>query len=174
MQILEILTIPNPILKTISKPVYKDNPGLQTLIENMIYTMNYHKACVGLAAIQVGFNLRLITVDSSRSSKPHESRGLMVLINPEIINCEGSILQREGCLSIPDWTGNVLRNHTITINAFDKDFKPAQFKTTGFEAVVLQHEIDHLNGILFLDKVASLKTDVFRRKQFVDNRVKKE
>ena len=173
MQILEILTIPNPILKTTSKPVIKITPEINTLIENMLFTMNHHKACVGLAAIQLGFNLRLITVNSSRSVKPHESRGLMTLINPEIIHPEGSVIGREGCLSIPDWTGNVLRHQAITINAFDKDFKPVQFKTTGFEAVVLQHEIDHLNGILFLDKVASIKTDVFRRKQFVDNSIKK-
>ena len=106
----------------------------------------------------------LFRSDVSLHPKRFINHGNLVLINPEIVSKEGKITGRDGCLSVPDWTGNVTRFEKITVQALDSSGKPLRFETEGFEAVVIQHEIDHLDGLLFLDRVSSLKTDIFRRK----------
>jgi peptide deformylase len=113
----------------------------------------------------MGLDMRIIAVDVSRYPKKYPNRGEIVLVNPLIVRASGRQTSREGCLSVPEFTGNVTRADEITISGTSLGGGKVEFSTNGFEAVVLQHEIDHLDGILFLDRVSSLKTDVFRRKQ---------
>jgi len=126
-----------------------------------------HPRCVGLAAPQVGSSLRIAVMDSSRNPKVTESRGLIILINPSVVQTEGVVLQREGCLSIPDFTANVRRAARVKIRAHDQDGRLQEFWLEDFEAIIAQHEVDHLDGKLFLDRVANLKTDVFRRRTYL-------
>lgn len=163
MAILKILTIPNDILKQISSPVDIIDNGVKKLIADMCDTMKSSSHCVGIAAPQVGVLSRIIAVDVSLNMKPHKNNGLLIMINPEIVYSSGKLKSREGCLSVPDFTGNVTRKAKIEVKYLDINGEKKILKTSGFESIVLQHEIDHLDGFLFLDRVSSLKTDVFKR-----------
>ena len=162
---LKLLTIPDPFLKKKVLYVVDIDENIRTLTTSMLDTMRNYPHCVGLAASQLGIDLRIIAVDVSLYPKKFENHGQLLLINPEITSSSGRQTFREGCLSIPDFTGNVTRADDITVTARDINNNKLEIKAGGFEATVLQHEIDHLDGILFLDRVSSLKTDVFRRKQ---------
>ena len=164
--ILKVLQLPDPLLKKPARPVHFNDPHLQLLIDHMLETMYHHPRCVGLAAPQVGQSLRVITVDASRADRPGSRHGRLVLLNPLITRRQEPHLLREGCLSIPDFTGNVLRDDRVDVTGLDRKGQPLKISAKGFEAVVFQHEVDHLDGKLFLDRVASLETDVFRRKQY--------
>ncbi len=164
---LAIRRFPDPILKRSTHPIERVDDDIRKLIERMAATMCAHPRCVGLAAPQVGSSLRVAVMDSSRNPKVIESRGLIILINPRVIAAEGTVMQREGCLSIPDFTGNVQRAARVQVQAHDQDGRLQEFWLEGFEAIIAQHEIDHLDGKLFLDRVANLKTDVFRRKTYL-------
>ncbi|MBI5555923.1 MAG: peptide deformylase [Elusimicrobia bacterium] len=166
MSILPIIKYPNPILKTSCEPLRQELPGVKQLIKDMQDTLISHPFCVGLAAPQVGTLLRIVVIDCSRSRKPCQPHGNLVLLNPVITQREGELVMREGCLSLPDYTGNVKRAVSVIVEGLDNDAIPKKIVAEGFEAVVLQHEIDHLDGILFLDRISSLKTDVFRRKNY--------
>ncbi len=163
MAILKILTIPNPILKQNCVPVNSINDSVIKLITDMQDTMNGSAHCVGIAAPQVGVSLRIIAVNVALNPKPHRNNGLLIMINPVITYSSGKLKSREGCLSVPDFTGNVARKDKITVEYIDINGTQKVLKTNGFESIVIQHEIDHLNGVVFLDKVSSLKTDVFKR-----------
>jgi len=120
---------------------------------------------VGVAAPQIGIPKRVIVVDVSGSKMGKDNNhGLLTMINPEIIRKEGSKVMREGCMSVPDYTGNVTRAEAIVVQFLDRDGRERVINSSGFEAVAIQHELDHLDGMLFLDRVSSLKTDIFRRK----------
>jgi peptide deformylase len=122
-------------------------------------------AAVGIAATQIGWAQRVVIIDAS--AKPQTpSHGRLVLVNPEIVAWEGSIVGREGCLSVPDYTGNVMRAQALTLEACDEHGRPQRYEMEGFEARVAQHEIDHLNGLLFIDRVVSRRNDLFRRKVY--------
>jgi peptide deformylase len=163
MSVLPILTIPNPLLKQTSISVEKVDNETKLLIDNIKKTLYSHERCVGIAAVQVGILKRIIVVDASRSAKEHRNNGLLIMINPVIAYSSGKIGSREGCLSVPDFTGYVTRKKKIEIDYLDINGNKQNLKTDGFESIVLQHEIDHLDGKVFLDRVTSLKTDVFRR-----------
>lgn len=163
MAILNIITIPNPILKQVSLPVEKINSDVKKLISDMRDTMLSSSHCVGIAAVQVGILARIVLVDVSLNPKPHHNSGLLVMINPKIIYMSGKLKSREGCLSVPDFTGNVVRKNKIEVEYTDINGNKQILKTHGFESITIQHEIDHLDGFIFLDKVSSLKTDVFKR-----------
>jgi peptide deformylase len=163
MAVLNIITVPHPLLKQVSLPVEEINDETRSLIENMRQTMLAHKSCVGLAAVQAGVLKRIIIVDVSLSEKPHRSSGVLYMINPVITYTSGKTSSREGCLSVPDFVGNVTRKKKIEADYIDENGQKRHLKTEGFEAVCVQHEIDHLDGKVFLDRVTSLKTDVFRR-----------
>ncbi len=165
--ILDVLTIPNPILKARAHLVEPDTPGLQDFIDNMVETMYRHPRCVGIAAPQLGKPWRVIVLDASRIDKAGTRHGKVVLLNPWIVRREGKRLLREGCLSVPDYTGNVFRSEAVEVQGKDRSGRAVTIKSDGFEAVVFQHEVDHLDGQLFLDRVASLETDVFRRKRYL-------
>jgi peptide deformylase len=161
--ILRILTIPDPVLKQISAPVEMISPQVVNLIKDMQETMTSSNFCVGIAAPQIGVLSRIIVVDVSLNPKPHRNNGLLVMINPQITYSSGKLKSREGCLSVPEFTGNVSRKDKITVEYLDISGKKQALNTSGFESIVIQHEIDHLDGIVFLDKVSSLKTDIFKR-----------
>lgn len=141
--------------------------AVHRLIDAMIQTMRHHPRCVGLAAPQVGSDLRIAVMDSSSHPKAVKSHGLLILVNPQLELLEGAVVQREGCLSIPDLTANVRRVACLRLRAFDQFGSAREWDLEGFEAIIAQHEIDHLDGTLFLDRVANLATDVFRRKAYL-------
>lgn len=163
MSILNIITIPNPILKQTSLPVKEIDDKIKNLISDMRQTMLSSNHCVGIAAVQVGILSRIILVDVSLNPKPHHNNGLLVMINPKITYMSGKLKSREGCLSVPDFTGNVVRKNKIEVEYVDINGNKQLLKTHGFESICIQHEIDHLDGFIFLDKITSLKTDIFKR-----------
>ena len=166
MSILPIREFPEPILKRPTKSVERIDARVQALIDGLIRTMRHHPRCVGLAAPQVGSDARVAVMDASVHPKAVHSRGLIVLVNPVLEILGESVVSREGCLSVPDFTANVRRAARVRVRAFDASGMERQFELEGFEAIVAQHEIDHLDGTLFLDRVVNVKTDVFRRKNY--------
>ena len=161
MAVLEILEYPNPELKKVSETVSKIDEETKTLIADMLETM-YDAPGVGLAAPQVGHLKRIIVIDISE--KDDESEGPIVLINPEIISCEGKILFEEGCLSVPEYTADVSRYAKVAVKGLNENSEEVIIEDDGLLSVVLQHEIDHLDGILFVDKLGLIKRDIFKRK----------
>jgi len=163
---LESLRIPHPLLKSPCHLVTPDTENLQLFIDQMVETLYAQPRCVGLAANQVGQPWRLIVVDASRIEKQGSRHGRLVMLNPYLVERRGMVMSREGCLSVPDYTGNVLRATHVTVHGKDRYFRDMEIRADGFEAIVFQHELDHLDGKLFLDRVSSLETDVFRRKKY--------
>ncbi len=167
MAILPILKFPDPLLKERSAPVAADAEA-SSLIDDLLETMRASPGGVGIAAPQVGVLKRIIVVDVSahRRGGQEENHGLLVLVNPEVLARGGKQLVREGCMSVPDYTANVQRAQWVLVDALDRHGKQLIVEAIGFEAVAIQHEMDHLDGILFLDRVVSVKTDLFRRKTY--------
>lgn len=166
MPTLEILTLPDPQLKQASKPVTRFDDALRVFIEDLDQTRRNGPAAVGIAAPQVGRFLRVVIIDCSTTRKPVPNNGYLVLVNPEITDWDGHEMGREGCLSVPDYTGNVIRATRIHLVASDPYGKPLEFDMEGYEARAAQHEIDHLDGMLFVDRVVSRRTDLFKRKVY--------
>jgi peptide deformylase len=161
----EVLRYPHPSLKRVARRLEPDETELvRRVTGDLVDTMRAHPRCVGLAAPQLDEPLRVIAVDVSGHPKAGSSQGLLLLVNPRIVHVSGSEIAREGCLSIPDLTANVRRATEITLEASTPSGAPTTLESVGFEARCLQHELDHLDGLLFLDRVASLKNDVFRRR----------
>jgi peptide deformylase len=163
----EVLRFPHPALKRLAEPVHPDGIALAAaLAADLRDTMRSFPGCVGIAANQIGELWRVVVVDLSEHPKAEgANHGLLELVNPRITASDGSEVGREGCLSIPDYTANVRRAELITLEALDPSGEHVTIDSAGFEARCLQHELDHLDGLLFLDRVDSLKTDVFRRKK---------
>ena len=161
MSELEILTYPNKFLSEQTKPLENIDGKVQQMIDQMAATM-YEAPGVGLAAIQVGWGKSLLIYDISPRD---ENRSLQVLINPKIITQEGEILsENEGCLSVPDFRADVKRAANITVAGYDREGKPVRMDAEGFLSIVLQQEIDHLNGTLFLEHISSLKRQMYQRR----------
>jgi peptide deformylase len=161
MELLKILTYPDKFLSKPTKPVENIDEKIQNLIKDMASIM-YQAPGIGLAAIQVGINKSLLVYDVSPKD---EKRSLQVLINPRIIESEGTtISEDEGCLSVPDFRTNVKRSASVLVEGFDNKEKPLRIEAEGLLAVVLQHEIDHLNGILFIDRISYLKREIYKRR----------
>jgi len=162
MALLPILVYPDERLKQISTPVTEFDAALHRFLVDFEATMRASPGGVGLAAPQVEYFKRIIIVDVS--SKPKIPRhGRLLLINPEIVAREGEALGREGCLSVPDYTGNVVRAQRIRVRYLDPDGAAGELDCEGYEARAVQHEMDHLDGLLFLDRLVS-RGDLFRRK----------
>lgn len=158
---LDILTYPNKFLSKPTKQVENIDQELQDLIGDMAHTM-YEAPGVGLAAIQVGHDKSLIVYDVSPRD---EERLLQVLINPRIISSEGTVIsEEEGCLSVPDFRADVKRAVSILVEGIDKEGKPLRIEAEGLLSLVLQHEIDHLNGKLFIDRISSLKRQMYKKR----------
>ncbi|MBC2696687.1 MAG: peptide deformylase [Desulfobacteraceae bacterium] len=161
MPLLNIVTYPDEFLRQPVKPVKNIDGTTQKMVEDMSYTM-YNSKGVGLAAIQVGFDKSLIIFDVSPGE---EKRSFQVLINPKIIESNGRIIsEKEGCLSVPDLKADVKRAKSILVEGFDREGKPMRIDAEGYLAIVLQHEIDHLNGILFIDHISALKRELYKRR----------
>jgi len=161
MAMLNIVTYPDKFLKQPTKPVENIDGALQELIDNMGETM-YQAPGVGLAAIQVGIDQSMLIYDIS---SPDEERSMNVLVNPRIIESEGDVLsENEGCLSVPEYRSDVKRFASILVEAYDRDEKPLRFEAHDFLSIVLQHEIDHLNGKLFIDRISALKRQFYARR----------
>jgi peptide deformylase len=155
----EVLTYPDPLLKQRCLAT-DDRELLDRVATDLVDTMRSQPRCVGLAAPQIGELVRLVVVDVTDHPKAQSCNGLLVLADPVVVHATGDELGREGCLSIPDFTGNVRRATFVAVEA-----QSGVVEATGFEARVLQHELDHLDGTLFLDRVVS-RRDLFRRKNF--------
>jgi peptide deformylase len=166
MAVLEILTIPDPRLKLASEPVQRFDDELRAFIDALELTRRAGPAAVGIAAPQVGRMQRIVIVDASSARKPVANHGHLVLVNPEITDWDGFEIGREGCLSVPDYTGNVIRATRIELRAQDPDGNEIACEMEGFEARAAQHEIDHLDGTLFVDRVVSRRADLFQRKVY--------
>jgi peptide deformylase len=165
MTSLPILIYPDARLKQVSQPVETVDESLHAFIADLEQTMRAGPGGVGIAAPQVGDFRRVVIVDVS--SKPKiANHGRLVLINPEILHWEGMAVGREGCLSVPDFTGNVIRAEQITVVALDEQGQSQQYSLHGYEARAVQHEIDHLDGLLFLDRLVSRRRDLFARKVY--------
>ena len=161
MSTLDIVTFPDGFLKQATQPVRNIDGEVQSLIDDMASTM-YEAPGVGLAAIQVGIDQSLLVYDVSPKE---EDRKLQVLINPRIISSEGQVLsENEGCLSVPDFRADVKRFERILVEGVDRHGEPLRFEADGFLAIVLQHEIDHLNGTLFIDRISALKRQMYTRR----------
>ncbi len=159
-----VVLYPDPRLQT-PCAVVSDLDEARLAAQDLLDTMDAGPPrTVGIAAPQIGIMARIAIVDTSRNPKHPGGQGLLVLVNPAIVAHAGEQFFREGCLSLPDYTANIRRHQFITVEALSLDGQPLCIDAEGFEAVVLQHEIDHLDGILFLGRVANVKTDLFRRK----------
>jgi peptide deformylase len=165
MAVRDILLYPDPMLKAVCAPVDHLEASVDALVHDLIDTMLAAGHSVGVAAPQIGSSRRVVVVDVSKSKLGrNRNHGLLVMINPEILEREGQETMREGCMSVPDYTGNVTRAESIVVQFLDRAGREQVIRASGFEAIAIQHELDHLDGLLFLDRVSSLKTDVFRRK----------
>ena len=162
MTILEILTYPDPFLRQSTNPVTDVNDQIQKIIEDMAETM-YEAPGVGLAAIQAGIDKSIIVFDPAADD---EKRDFHALINPEIVFSEGEMLsENEGCLSVPDFRADVKRFERVIVEALDRNGKPLKFEAEGLLSVIMQHEIDHLKGVLFIDHISALKRQLYKKKR---------
>jgi peptide deformylase len=162
--ILEVLQFPDPHLREKAEPVQKDEvtDELRELAENMAETM-YDEPGIGLAATQVGTAVRLIVMDLDWSEGERSPR---LLLNPEIVEREGrAVSEEEGCLSVPDLKSDVDRNARVVVRARSLDWEELEFDVIGLEAFCFQHEIDHLDGVLFIDRISQLKRDLYVRRR---------
>jgi len=148
------------VLKEVAKPVADIDGMVAKTIDDMVETM-YAAPGVGLAAPQIGLSERVIVLDVD-----HENKGkqLLKLVNPVIVESEGEVLWEEGCLSVRDYQAEVLRAERVLVKGWTTEQKEVEIEGTGLLAVALQHEIDHLNGTLFLDRLSRLKRDLYRRR----------
>jgi len=157
---LDICTWPDDVLAMKADRIEEITPEMQELIDNMIETM-YESDGVGLAAPQVGESIRLIVVDQTG---PKLRGDLRVIVNPEIVECDGEVDSEEGCLSCPELNIKVKRKERVKVVGQDRDGKEIVIETDGFLAIVLQHEIDHLDGVTLADQVGRLKKAMYRKK----------
>ena len=164
MPVRKVLRLPDRVLKQVAEPV-GETPD-DELARDLIDTMAASPACVGLAAPQIGISRRAFALDVSNHPKTKTCHGLVVMFDPVIIEAKGKKVGREGCMSVPDLTADVPRATEIVVQGRSRDGSSLVIVTSGFEARAFQHEIDHLDGMLILDRVNSLATDVFRRKVY--------
>lgn len=178
MSIREIIQIPDPLLREVSRPVERVDDELRALLDDMAETM-YDAPGIGLAGVQVGAPLRIITIDCEKREEEEaegdgkpvrgkilpEDRNLLFLINPQILRLSDEMsVYEEGCLSIPDYYAEVERPAGVTVSCLDRDGKEKIIEATGLLSTCLQHEIDHLDGRLFIDYLSRLKRDMVVRK----------
>lgn len=159
-----VLRYPHPALKRPASPPRTED--VERVARDLVDTMRAHPGCVGVAAPQIDEPVRIVTVDVAGHRRAESDHGLLILVDPVVTHAAGAEVAREGCLSIPDLTANVRRATDIVVEARSPGGDSTHVEARGFEARCLLHEIDHLDGILFLDRVDSLKRDVFRRKQY--------
>ncbi|MGE5850902.1 MAG: peptide deformylase [Candidatus Methylomirabilota bacterium] len=155
-----ILTYGHPILRQVARPIQNLNGDLHQLIQDMVETM-YAAPGVGLAANQVGSLHRVFVANPSED---HDPAKLLVLINPELVESQGELVSEEGCLSIPEFRDEVRRSRRVLVRGLDRNGRPIQVEGEDLLARIFQHEIDHLNGVLFVDRLSPAKRDILLRK----------
>ena len=165
MAVRPVVRYPATVLKA---PAASLEPGDEAVAiwSDLVNTMRASPACVGIAGPQIGVAARAFCMDVTGHRKARSCSGLVVLINPEIVAHDGAKVAREGCMSLPDFTGNVRRALTVTVRGTTPEGAEREIVADAFEARALQHEIDHLDGLLFLDRVSSLTADLFPRKRY--------
>jgi peptide deformylase len=156
----KIISYPDPVLARKSRHLTGVDPDIEQLATDMVETM-YDNEGIGLAAPQVGENVRLIVVDISG---PEIRQDLRVLLNPEIVAASGEVESDEGCLSVPKYRAPVMRSETVTVQAQDLEGNDLEIEADGMLAICLQHEIDHLDGVLFIDHISRLKRSMYDKK----------
>ena len=164
MSVRPVNRLPDHVLKVRAEEVGEGQE--QELVADLLETMRASPACVGLAAPQIGVSRRVIAVDVTDHKKTTTCHGLVVLFDPVVLDASGRGVGREGCMSVPDLTANVARATEIVVRGRTPEGGDRVIATEGFEARAFQHEIDHLDGLLILDRVDSLATDVFRRRTY--------
>lgn len=160
MSELKIYQYPSPHLREVSEPVTDFGPALQKQIDDLLDTMYGSRGAIGLAAIQCGIPIRVFTLDMTAKTSRDQ---LKILINPRIVQSSRNKQSREGCLSFPEYLANVKRATRVTIEAQDREGEPVIYEVRDLEAVAMQHELDHLDGILMIDRINSIRTDWVRR-----------
>ncbi len=167
MAVRQILHLPDPVLKRVAVEARPEEwARAERVATDLVETMHSFPRCVGLAAPQIGESLRIAVVNVSLHPKGDPNAREILLINPRIVFATGSDVAREGCLSVPDFTADVRRASEVVVEGLTSSGEAQTIEASGFEARALQHEIDHLDGLLFLDRVESLSRDVFRRKNY--------
>jgi peptide deformylase len=168
MALREILRYPHPALKQVARVLDPAGEAAEIgrIAADLVDVIADHPGCTGLAAPPRRSAVRMIALDVTGHRKATRSHGLLVLVNPRIVLASGAEVAREGCLSIPDLTANVRRPTEVVVEAHSPDGSARAIRAETFEARCLCHEIDHLDGILFLDRVDSLTADVFRRRRY--------
>ena len=170
MALLTICTYPDPVLREKARCVEIIDNGIQGLIDDMIDTM-YYAPGIGLAANQVGRPLSVMVVDIQREECGY---GLIVLINPELVSARGETTFEEGCLSVPEFYANVKRHEEIVVCGLGRDGKKIEMAASGLLAIALQHEMDHLEGKLFIDLISPVARDIFKRRWKKKSKEEKE
>lgn len=165
MPVRPVLALPEPVLKQVAAPVERIDETARALAQDLIDTMRASPACVGIAAPQIGVSLRAFVVDVTGHKKAQSCHGEFVLFNPEVLLAHGPLVAREGCMSVPDLTGDVPRATKLVVRGLTPEGVERVMEVDAFEARAVQHEIDHLDGLLFLDRVTSAD-GVFRRKVY--------
>ena len=165
MAVRPVLRLPDPVLKRPTRPIVEVDDAVRALATDLVDTMRASPACVGLAANQIGVDLRAFCVDITGHRKARSCAGEIVLLNPELTSAEGPELAREGCMSVPDLTGDVPRAPRVVMRGLTPDGLERVVEADAFEARALLHELDHLDGFVFLDRVAS-HGSVFRRRVY--------
>jgi peptide deformylase len=161
-----VLRLPALPLKTVAKPVGRVDKVARALAGDLVDTMRAYDHCVGLAAPQIGVGLRAFVVDVSGHPKARSCHGLVVLFDPEVLVAAGPTIAREGCMSVPDLTGNLSRPSRVVIRGTTPQGTTRVVQADRLEARALLHELDHLDGLLFLDRISSPRTDLFKRKRY--------
>ncbi len=156
MAVLSVRLYGDPVLRKVAEPVEAVTPEIKKIIDDMVETM-WRQVGIGLAAPQVGIPLRILVMDDGK-------RGARALVNPVITDRRGTAREEEGCLSLPGIFAEVERSKWIRVSALDGDGQPVSFETQGLEAKVLQHEIDHLDGVLFIDRLPPVTRDRIKKR----------
>jgi peptide deformylase len=169
MSVLEIVKYPSPVLSKRCEEVQSINAEVMKLVQDMIETM-YQASGIGLAACQVGVSQRVLVVDVSPMD---EEQTLIAMINPEVVEEDGDVESEEGCLSVPDCVEKVIRKTKIRVRGLSPEGKQIEVAAVGILAIALQHEIDHLNGMLILDRISRLKREIYRDKLKKEKRKEK-
>ena len=165
MPVRPVLRLPDHFLKQAAAPVGRIDDAARALATDLVDTMRASPACVGIAATQVGVGLRAFAVDVTGHKKARSCHGEFVLFDPEVLLAHGPVVAREGCMSVPDLTGDVARASTVVVRGLAVDGAERVIEADAFEARALLHELDHLDGLLFLDRVLSHES-LFRRKVY--------
>ena len=165
MTVRAVVRLPEAVLTRVALPVAGIDGAAQALAADLVDTMRASPACVGLAAPQIGVGLRAFSLDVTGHPKARSCHGELVVFNPVVLAAEGAVMGREGCMSVPDLTGDVARPAVVVLRGLLPDGSEGTFRMDAFEARAVLHEIDHLDGRTFLDRVAGHEA-VFRRKVY--------